>query len=179
MVRDPRDTVVSYYFQRTLRSDRYSGSMAGFIRDPSYGIERIVQYNLAWLKLGTDLPAFLPISYENLKFDPVAVMNSIVGFVGAELPRSDIERVCRNNTFEKMRTREASGEYKDLYKSDARYRRMLRPTSDNPESYKVRRGKVGGYADYLTAEDIIYCDNVLSRHSYFDRLDKLNFRWGL
>ena len=35
----------------------------------------------------------------------------------------------------------------------------LRPADPhNPESFKVRRGKVGGYVDYLSSEDIAYVD---------------------
>jgi hypothetical protein len=50
-----------------------------------------------------------------------------------------------------------------------RYRHKLIPSdSDNPDSYKVRRGKVGGYSDYLSAEDIAYCDEVLKHYTYFE-----------
>lgn len=167
MLRDPRDTVVSYYFQRTLRSDRFDGAMSDFVRDPAYGIEKIMRFNLAWLQLGRDLPAFLPVTYETLKSDPVDVMKSVVDFIGTSRPESEIERVCSNNTFEKMKAREGSGEYNE------RYRKMLRPASEHPESYKVRRGKIGGYADYLTEEDIAYCDDTLRRYDYFQRVSQL------
>jgi hypothetical protein len=167
MLRDPRDTVVSYYFQRTLRSDRFEGAMAEFVRDPAHGIDKIIRFNLAWLQLGRDLPAFLPITYEALKSTPADVMRSVVDFVGAKRVDSEIESVCLNNTFEKMKSREGSGEYNE------RYRKMLRPASEHPESYKVRRGKIGGYADYLTEEDIAYSDDALRRYDYFQRVSQL------
>lgn len=41
----------------------------------------------------------------------------------------------------------------------------LRPADPhNPESFKVRRGKVGGYVDYLSSEDIAYVDAYIDRH---------------
>jgi hypothetical protein len=33
---------------------------------------------------------------------------------------------------------------------------------NDPESYKTRRGKVGGYVDYLTAEDIAFIDQTVN-----------------
>lgn len=52
LLRDPRDTVISGYFQKTKRntSNNYHGSIAQFIRDPRYGIEKIIYFNLTWLK---------------------------------------------------------------------------------------------------------------------------------
>ena len=50
LIRDPRDTVVSAYHQETKRVDqKYPGSISDFIRDPRMGIERIIEFNLAWL----------------------------------------------------------------------------------------------------------------------------------
>lgn len=163
MLRDPRDTIVSYYFQRTLRSDRFKGDMPEFLRHPSYGIERLVCFNLAWLQLGKDLPAFRPLSYEALKADPAEIMQTLVDFLGAELPPAALARVCSDNTFEKMKAREGSGEYND------RRIGLRRRESDHPDSFKVRRGKIGGYTDYLSAEDVAYCEEVLRRHSYWER----------
>ena len=50
--RDPRDTVVSGFFQLTKRLARrrtYVGDLSDFVRDPRHGIEKIVRFNLAWL----------------------------------------------------------------------------------------------------------------------------------
>jgi hypothetical protein len=166
--RDPRDTVVSCYFEKSLRLDGYAGTIADFVRDPLYGVEKIVRYNLTWLERGADLPACLPITYEQIAADPVATMRSIVAFVGVELDDTEIVRMVADNTFERMHQREAGGEYSQ------RYRHRLSPSdADNPESYKVRRGKVGGYVDYLSAEDIAYCDELLGRYRYFDQFHQL------
>ena len=80
-----------------------------------------------------------------------------------------IEQAVANNTFEKMREREASGEflkYKKTHKKD----RPRRRDQKDPDTFKFRRGKVGGYVDYLSDEDIAYCDEVLSRNRYFDKV---------
>ena len=39
----------------------------------------------------------------------------------------------------------------------------LRPKdAADPDSYKVRRGKVGGFADYLAASDIEYLNRIVA-----------------
>jgi hypothetical protein len=49
LIRDPQDTVVSFYFQATRRSRVYSGAFRNFLQDPRFGIERIIRFNLLWL----------------------------------------------------------------------------------------------------------------------------------
>ncbi|WP_374440496.1 hypothetical protein, partial [Stella sp.] len=43
-------------------------------------------------------------------------------------------------------------------------RRLAVADPANPESRKVRRGKVGGYRDYLPPEDVAWIDAYLARH---------------
>jgi hypothetical protein len=166
--RDPRDTAISGFFQKTLRRDGYAGSLSDFIRDPLHGVEKIVRYNLTWLERGSRLPAFLPITYEETSADAVGVVRMTAAFLRVDVVDADIERVVADNTFTKMRAREASGQYRERY-SDA-----LTPADlGQPDSYKVRRGKVGGYRDYLSAEDMAYCDAIFQRHGYFEKLQEL------
>ena len=40
--------------------------------------------------------------------------------------------------------------------------RMLPGDQKNPDSYKVRRAKVGGYRDYFDAEQIAWLDSYVS-----------------
>jgi hypothetical protein len=38
----------------------------------------------------------------------------------------------------------------------------LRPGNvDDPESFKLRKGKINGYVDYLTEDDITYIDKII------------------
>ena len=49
MFRDPRDVVVSYYCEESLRRKRYSKSISEFIRDNNYGIEKVINYCNTWI----------------------------------------------------------------------------------------------------------------------------------
>jgi hypothetical protein len=164
LYRDPRDTVVSDYFWRARRKETYGGTITEFIRDPLCGIERIARFNLAWLERGRRLPAFMSITYEELRANPVAGVRHILEFAGVASSDSKIARAVENNTFERMKEREAQGAY-------AKYRgKFFTPKLAEPEAYKVRRGKRGGYVDSLSREDISYCDDILARHRYFEHI---------
>ena len=162
LTRDPRDTVVSGYFEVTRREKiPYSGTISDFIRDPRHGIVKIILFNKAWLKAGAKLQHFLPITYEQLSADPASALRAIVEFVGGRADDDAISKVVGENTFDKMRHREANREYKQ-------YGTKLAPTHQgDPESYKVRRGKIGGYLDYLSPDDVAYCNAMLERYGYW------------
>jgi hypothetical protein len=156
--RDPRDTAVSGYYQKLYRRDGYAGSISDFIRDPCHGVEKIVLYNKMWLQLAGARPDMLAASYENLRSDAENVLADIIAFFGAEVNVSRILDVIHENTFARMQEKERSGEY-------ARdYGKILSPADPNQlDSYKVRKGKVGGYLDELSPADIDYCDAIMKR----------------
>lgn len=161
LYRDPRDTVVSGYFQTAKRLGGYEGTISDFIRDPRHGIEKIVRFNMEWLARGADLGKFHAVTYEDLKADTVGALSTIVGFVGAERTPQEIATTVDEASFEKMQARERSGELAE------RYGRILAPAdSKDPNSYKVREGIVGGFRKHLGDDDIAFCDEVVVRLGY-------------
>jgi hypothetical protein len=55
---------------------------------------------------------------------------------------------------------------KKLERSDFFKTSILRPSDkDDPESYKVRRGKIGGYKDYLNKKDLEYVQKQMQELS--------------
>jgi len=74
--------------------------------------------------------------------------------VGETTPDMPIfEEALEFSRFENMQKLEAAGVFdsKILHPGDAH----------DPESFKVRRGKVGGYREYLSAEDLEYAADAL------------------
>ena len=159
LIRDPRDVVVSHYFQtsrRTSESKRYVGTLSDFIRDGCYGIEKVVTFYNIW-HANQHAPAeFLLLRYEEMHADPSAVLRSFVQFLGAPQIDSDaIDRAVGYASFDHAQKLEETGHFDS---------KKLRPwRASDPESYKVRRGKVSGYVDYLTPEDCEYADAVIRR----------------
>jgi hypothetical protein len=166
MVRDPRDVVVSGYFQvvRRLQLEAVA-SMSNFIRDPRYGFEKIVHFNLQWFAAAPRIPRLAIVSYEDLHKDPGRTLAAVAQFAGHVVPAETVEDIVSSRSFAHMRRLEASGGF------TARYGSALTPMNHaDPETYKVRRGIVGGYIDYLSEADIAYCDHILSNAKYGARL---------
>jgi hypothetical protein len=161
LVRDPRDVVVSGFFQATKRLGVYSGSISDFIRDPKYGIEKIIIFNSEWLAASKVPRSFCLIQYEEMHARLAEVLESVIRFADPSRPIPDLDEIIEIGRFENMREKESRGEFAKTYGG------ILKPGDiSDPESFKCRKGKVGGYAEYLTADDIAYCDQVMMEHRY-------------
>jgi hypothetical protein len=156
--RDPRDTAVSGFYQVDRRMDGYQGTISDFIRDPRHGVEKVATFNMLWLEAARGNPNILPITYEALKRDTVGRLGAICEFLGRHRELVELQATVANNSFERMKEREAVGDFK------GKERRTLSPKdAADPNSFKVRRGKVGGFVDEITPDDVSYCASVLSR----------------
>jgi hypothetical protein len=157
LARDPRDAVVSLYFQLSKRAParkRVSGTLSEFIRHPQKGIRGIVLVMNRWLDEWQGRPDFRIFRYEDLRKDVAGQAREILGFLG--VPHVDeqlLRQAAEFSSFENMRAMEQQGRFREG---------MLKAANtQDPESFKVRKGVVGGYREYLSPEDIEYVDNAL------------------
>jgi len=174
LARDPRDVAVSQYFQWRYRMRPRKKALNAypphgaevdifdFVCNPDCGIPRIVDCLNGWARampmMGDDLTV---IRYEDLRADPGATLEHVVAATGTPGSRAHIEAAKDYAAYENMKKRESSNE--GMRGSGQR----VRPgDGDNPDSFKVRRGKVGGYRDYFTPEQIRVIDAMVE-----DRLD--------
>jgi hypothetical protein len=142
LTRDIRDTLVSSYFQESKRTGVFKGDIADFVRDPQLGARKIVRFYTMWHQNCDQVRGFAPVSYESLHADPAAELDQLLEFLGLrEIDFSLLENAVEYADFGNMRQLEISGTFHDS---------MMRPGQKNDgESLKVRRGKVGGFVDYL------------------------------
>lgn len=148
LVRDPRDIAVSYYFQLSKRESKTRQSISDFIKDKDAGIDSIIKFfNYIYNNRGVYGKFYLS-SYENLKNNTFDEMLKIISFFDEVIDEPALRSSIEFASFENMKKMESDGAFGS---------QRLRPadTSD-PESFKVRRGKVGGYRDYLNDEDIAF-----------------------
>ncbi|MGH7291548.1 MAG: sulfotransferase domain-containing protein, partial [Myxococcota bacterium] len=155
LVRDPRDTVVSYYFQQVKRRGGQYGDVpekiADFARHPFYGVDRIIDMlNASQRAFDAGPGPALIVSYELLHAQPAESLARVFGFLGApEISHDAIARAIEFSRFENMRKMEASGSQGAV----------LRPSDRNDEeSFKTRKGKVGGFTDYFSADEAAWID---------------------
>ncbi|HEX6885097.1 MAG TPA: sulfotransferase domain-containing protein [Planctomycetota bacterium] len=151
LVRDPRDVVVSMYFERTRRERAYAGTLAEFLHERRGSLDTILAYYGIWAEQGPRLPHFLLVRYEELRADPGAGLERILAFAGvADVTVAEIEAAVAFASFENMRAMEQG----QVFASG-----RLRPRDPaDVESYKTRRGKVGGYVDYLQPDEIAWME---------------------
>jgi sulfotransferase family protein len=165
LMRDPRDTSVSNYYEATRRLRLYTGSISEFLRDPCYGIEKCARFNLMWAETARVHDDMILVSYEAMHEDAANCLHAMLNFFGCPRPDQEVRAAVQRNRFDIMQKREIAGEI------DPRYNGRLGAKNPNDsQSLKCRKGRVGGYRDELNSEDITYCDTILANLRYFDRL---------
>jgi hypothetical protein len=161
LARDPRDALVSLHVQFTRRTketpeELKRKSLSELLRDPANGIKSMVETMNSWLAEWSDRSNFLLLRYEDLRHDPKPGFESLLRLLGErEINRSAFEKAVQFSEFNQMKAREAGGAFDS---------KILRPGDPvDPESYKVRRGKIGGYADEFSTADQAYAAEALRR----------------
>ena len=161
--RGVHDLVVSAYFQATLRIHVYDGPISDFIRDERYGIDKILAFYRIWATARSVPAAFDFVRYEDLHRDPAQILTRVLTFMGAQVSPGAIAVAVDYCRFENLRAAEAEDRFK--------HHALRRSPTDDPESFKVRKGKVGNFAEYLSPEDIAFIDAaVAARGCEFTRL---------
>ena len=129
--------------------------MGDVLRDPIFGIALIIQTMNEWLKEFARRFNCILVRYEDLHVSPNKQFRRVLAAIGETDPQKrHFETALEFSRFGNMRKMEASLEYD---------RQLLQPGDVNdPESYKVRRGKIGGYMDYLDPSDIEYANQAMS-----------------
>lgn len=170
LVRHPCDILVSSYFQYKYRSRNKTrkkvdlSSMKNFIRS-HYGAEHL---SINWRRwIGFKGEQF-EVRYEDLFNN---MWPDILEWFGIEVIEDSVltaHNLCEFNRlrsnlheFENHKLAEkVLGRVKGGYTSDP---------NENPDSHKFRRGKIGGYLDYLDEDDIRYIfENVPEGKRWYD-----------
>lgn len=173
LVRDPRDVAVSQFFQWQFRMrpnkkfiNDYPPHGADidawqFVLDQDAGIPRIVDYFNGWAAAIPELKDVLVVRYEDMRREPGEVLAKIMAFTGTELTPEQVSEAVEFAAYENMKKMEQDKFFKG---SGAR----VKPgDKNNPQSFKVRKAKVGGYRDYFTDEQ---CEQL---QKLVDQLDPL------
>lgn len=155
LARDPRDVVISSYFHKKERSKKTDGSLEEFLRHPRWGIEGLVLILNRWRRRFASHPHSHWLSYEGLQRDPQGELLRLASAIGAPVRPETALAAVEAARFDKMKAAETAGAFED---------QRLRPGDPNrPDSFKVRRGRVGGYREDLSPESIAYVDAAVAR----------------
>lgn len=166
LVRDPRDVIVSSYFELKHRSKLFAKNpyenQAGVVNDDLQtfifqersGIDTIINYYNIWANNRHVPSSFLMVRYEDLRANPNKELQRIMDFLGLEAISSQkIEDAINFASFDNMRKMEMDEKYQS---------EMLKPADRKDENtFKTRKGKIKGYVDYLSPESIALLDEKI------------------
>ena len=145
IMRDPRDTAVSYYhFYRALSElGRYPGTWDDFLDMFKTGFVCVgdwFDYVTEWWSHRND-PNVLVIRYENMKSNPDSVIQTIAKFLGKSLNLETLTAIERHTQFENMKNNPMLN-FKGV------------PNIDEKISPFMRKGEVGDWVNYFTPSQI-------------------------
>jgi Sulfotransferase domain len=160
LARDPRDCFVSLYLQLTRRDphapvELRQKSVSEMLRDKRFGVRAIINTMNDWMAEFSRRDNFTLTRYETLRAAPEEHFRDLLAVLGESTPEMTMfQEALEFSRFENMQKLEAAGAFdsKILHPGDVR----------DPESFKVRRGKVGGYREYLSVEDQQYAADALA-----------------
>ena len=164
LIRDPRDVVVSFYFeqlkrQKILDKPEYKDvTLKTFIRSDNFGIKKIVQFYNLWYGKENEPIDFQIIKYEDMVVDLKAELKKLCQFLNLQVPEKYIQESVNFTRFENLQKLES----KNYFKTP----RLTPKNIQDKNSYKVREGKIGSYKNYLDEEDIEFLNKELLKLKY-------------
>lgn len=154
--RDIRDTLVSHYFEESKRMKTYNDPLSDFLKNDVFGARKIVRFYNLWYLNKNKLDNFTHLRYEDLQNQPIQTLRKVIEAMGIQgISDKSIRDAFEFATFNNLKRLEKKGAFKDS---------KLKPGDKNDaESYKVRKGKIGGFENYLSQKDLEYIDSIVKK----------------
>ena len=172
IARNPLDIAVSWYFQFMRRQsaakqelinhfidhpiDRHTVEMWDFVRYSDIGLSCLIEFLNMWERNVNALEHGATIRYEDLRARPADVLKQVVTLMGDDFSDDEIQEAVDFGSFDNLRQLESKGFF--------RQGGMKLRNPDDPTTFKVRRGKVGGYRDYFTPEQAAELEVLVREH---------------
>ena len=129
-----------------------------FVMDENVGLPGIIDYLNLWAREADKIQDLLIVRYEDMRQDPEAALTRVMDFINGEPSDAEtVESAVEYSSVENMRKLEeknvfwlAGGRMKPGKKGD-------------PNTYKVRRAKVGGYKDYFNDDEAAQIDELVTK----------------
>ena len=169
LVRNPCDIAVSWFFQFTKRQsaakqelinhfiahpiDRHTVAMWDFVRESDIGLPFLIEYLNKWERNLAKLENGLRVRYEDLRAEPAPWLKKITELMGESFSDPEIQQAVDFGSFDNLRKLESKGFF--------RWGGLTLRNSSDPDTFKVRRGKVNGYRDYFTPEQVSEMEELM------------------
>jgi len=167
LVRNPQDVAVSQFFQWKYRMrpakkamNKYPAheadiSVFEFVKDPNQGLSHIIEFLNNWARELPQIKDLLVVRYEDLRLHPEREMARVVEFLGMEPNDAYLKDMAEFASVENLRKKE-----RDNYFWRSGSRVQAKDVND-PNTFKVRKAKVGGYRDYFDDDQVAELDAMV------------------
>lgn len=167
LMRDPRDVAVSQFFQWRYRMrpgkkalndylpDGDESPIFDFVMHEGGGLPKVIAFMNLWAREMPKVRALELVRYEDMRADPIAAMTRVARFLDIPASAAQIAEAVEFASYENMKKKEAENAFR------LSGGRMAPRDQDNPDSYKVRRAKVGGYRDYFDDAQVEAIDALM------------------
>jgi alcohol sulfotransferase len=169
LARDPRDVAVSQFFQWKFRIkptkvaiNNYPAqgsdiSLFDFVMGDNGGsMQAVTDYLNLWAQEVEKMQHFHLLRYEDLRARPREELRALLDFMHVDATDAQVNAAVDYSSYENMKKMEGAQQFR------LAGGRMMPRDKDNPDSFKVRRAKVGGYRDYFTDEEVAAIDRRLA-----------------
>lgn len=163
LVRNPQDVAVSQFFQwkyrmkpgkKKLNAYPVHGpapSLFEFVMQSAHGLPGIIGFLNDWEREIPRMKAILVVRYEDMRSDPENMLQRMLDFIETPSSARQIGEAVAFASYQNMKQLETKKRF--------RWNTRLLPADrNNPDSYKVRRAKVGGYRDYFDDREVAAID---------------------
>ncbi|MDJ0879532.1 MAG: sulfotransferase domain-containing protein [Halieaceae bacterium] len=170
LARDPRDVAVSQFFQWKFRIkpskvaiNNYPPrgseiSLFDFVTGDNGGsINAVCDYLNLWAAEAGKVENFFLLRYEDLRAEPHRKLRELLDFMQVDASDAHVDAAVEYSSYENMKKMESKQQFR------LAGGRMMPRDKDNPNSYKVRRAKVGGYRDYFNDDEVEAIDRQLAQ----------------
>lgn len=165
LVRHPADITMSQYFQWKHRMRPHKVLLNQYPQvDASVtpyqfmmggsGLPKVNAWLNEWGVALDALDSTLVVRYEDMRADTGSELRRIANFMQMHATDAEVAEAVEWANFENMKQREADA----ASSSD----RLRAGDVDNPDSFKTRRAKVGGYQDYFDDVEVAAIADVIS-----------------
>jgi hypothetical protein len=144
--------MINHFIEHPI--DRHAISMWKFVRHSDIGLPFLIDYLNTWMLNFSGLERAVMIRYEELRAQPAENLRQIGALMDPPFSDAEIEEAVSFGSFENLRKLEMEGHF--------RHGGLNLRNANDPETYKVRRGKVGGYRDYFEPEQVAELEELVS-----------------
>ena len=167
LVRNPKDVAVSQFFQWKYRMrpakkamNKYPAheadiSVYEFVKDPNQGLSHIIEFLNNWARELPQIKELLVVRYEDLRTHPEREMAKVVEFLGMDANDEYLRDMAEFASVENLRKKEQENYF---WRSGSR---VQAKDVNDPNTFKVRKAKVGGYRDYFDDDQVAELDAMV------------------